>query len=203
MKGHIRRRGKSSWAVVIFLGRDPSGKQHRKWHAVHGNRKDAQRELARLLNEMSTGAYVEPARMSVGEYLDRWLADYAKAKVAAKTYERYVEMVEGHIKPALGSYLLPKLAPLHVQGFYTRALAQGRKDGKGGLSAQSVVHFHRLLHKAFAQAIKWQLLAAVKFSVCDGGMSISRPAPSRSSSRSNRQKRACGSSRPRRTAAGG
>jgi integrase len=159
MKGHIRRRGKSSWAVVIFLGRDPSGKQHRKWHAVRGNRKDAQRELARLLNEMSTGAYVEPARMSVGEYLDRWLADYAKAKVAAKTYERYVEMVEGHIKPALGSYLLPKLAPLHVQGFYTRALAQGRKDGKGGLSAQSVVHFHRLLHKAFAQAVKWQLLA--------------------------------------------
>src|SRR5262249_52887629 len=50
-------------------------------------------------------------------------------------------------------------APLHVQGFYSGALAKGRKDGKGGLSAQSVVHFHRLLHKAFAQAVKWQLLA--------------------------------------------
>jgi integrase len=159
MKGHIRKRGKNSWAVVIFLGRDPGGKQHRKWHAVRGTRRDAQRELARLMNEINTGSYVEPARMTVAEYLDRWLADYAKPKVSPKTYERYQEMIDGHIRPALGSYLLPKLSPLHIQGFYSRALATGRKDGRGGLSSQSVVHFHRLLHKAFAQAVKWQLLA--------------------------------------------
>ena len=120
---------------------------------------DAQRELARLLHEASTGSYVEPARMSVSEFLDRWLTDYAKPKVSPKTYERYQEMIDGHISPALGSYLLPKLAPLQIQAFYSRALAKGRKDGKGGLSAQSVVHFHRVLHKAFAQAVKWQLLA--------------------------------------------
>jgi hypothetical protein len=63
-------------------------------------------------------------------------------------------MIEGHVKPALGTYMLPKLTPLHIQGFYTRALAIGRKDGEGGLSAQTVVHFHRLLHKAFAQALR-------------------------------------------------
>jgi len=79
--------------------------------------------------------------------------------VSPKSYERYQEMIDGHIRPALGSYLLPKLAPLQIQAFYSHAFAHGRKDGKGGLSAQSVVHFHRLLHKAFAQAVKWQLLA--------------------------------------------
>ena len=78
MKGHIRKRGKSSWAVVIFLGRDQSGKQRRKWHTVRGTRRDAQRELTRLMNELNTGAYVEPARMTVSEYLDRWLTDYAQ-----------------------------------------------------------------------------------------------------------------------------
>ena len=55
--------------------------------------------------------------------------------------------------------MLPKLAPLHIQAFYSRALIKGRKDGKGGLSAQTVVHFHRVLHRAFDQAVKWQLLA--------------------------------------------
>jgi integrase len=159
MKGHIRKRGKNSWAVVIFLGRDPSGKQHRKWHAVRGTRRDAQRELARLMNEINTGAYVEPARMTLSEFLDRWLADYAKPKVSPKTYERYQEMIDGHIRPALGGRLLPKLAPLHIQSFYSRKLADGRKDARGGLSAQSVVHFHRLLHRALAQAVRWQLLA--------------------------------------------
>ncbi len=159
MRGHIRKRGTSSWAIVLDLGRDATGKRRQKWHSVKGTRRDAQRELARLLNELNTGAYVEPARMSVGEFFDRWLADYAKPKVSSKTFERYQEMIDGHIRPALGAYLLPKLAPLHIQSFYSRALASGRKDGRGGLSAQSVVHFHRVLHKALAQAVKWQLLA--------------------------------------------
>jgi hypothetical protein len=81
MKGHIRKRGKSSWALVIFLGRDAGGKQHRRLHAVRGTRRDAQRELARLMNEINTGAYVEPAHMTVGEFLDRWMTHYAKPKV--------------------------------------------------------------------------------------------------------------------------
>ncbi len=159
MKGHIRKRGKSSWAIVLDLGRDASGSRRQKWHSVKGRRRDAERELAKLLSELNTGSYVEPARMSVSEFFDRWLADYAKPKVSSKTFERYQEMIDGHIRPALGAYLLPKLAPLHIQSFYSRALDKGRKDGRGGLSAQSVVHFHRVLHKALAQAVKWQLLA--------------------------------------------
>ena len=51
MKGHIRKRGKSSWAVVLYLGRDAAGKERHKWHSVRGTRRDAQRELARLLHE--------------------------------------------------------------------------------------------------------------------------------------------------------
>lgn len=94
MKGHIRKRGKSSWALVIFLGRDAGGKQHRRWHAVRGARRDAQCELARLMNEINTGAYVEPAHMTVGEFLDRWMTHYAKPKVSSKTLERYREMIE-------------------------------------------------------------------------------------------------------------
>ena len=52
--------------------------------------------------------------MSISEFLDRWLAHYAKHKVSPKTYERYQEMIDGHIRPAFGSYLLPKPPPLHI-----------------------------------------------------------------------------------------
>ena len=45
----------TSWAVLIFLGRDAGGKQHRRWHAVRGTRRDAQRELALLMNENQHG----------------------------------------------------------------------------------------------------------------------------------------------------
>lgn len=159
MKGHVRKRGEKSWAVVLDLGRDADGKRRQKWHSVKGNRKDAERVLARLVNEINTGEYVEPAKIRLSEYLERWLRDYAKPRVSAKTYERYSDIVNRNIVPALGNYSLAKLRPLHIQAFYAEALSSGRKDGKGGLSAQTVVHFHRLLHKALDQAVRWQMLA--------------------------------------------
>lgn len=76
-----------------------------------------------------------------------------------KTIERYRQIIENNIKPSIGGYQLSKLKPLHIQSFYTDSLTTGRKDGKGGLSAQTVLHFHRLLHRALGQAVKWQLLA--------------------------------------------
>ncbi len=159
MKGHIRKRGKTSWAIVLDLGRDAAGKRRQKWHSVKGTRKDAEREVARLVNEMNNGAYIEPSRMKVDEYLERWLKEYAEPRVSPKTYERYAAIVRQNIVPAIGNYALSKLNPLHIQSFYTEALSSGRKSRRGGLSAQTVVHFHRVLRKALDQAIKWQLLA--------------------------------------------
>ncbi|MBE3585410.1 MAG: hypothetical protein IMW94_04460 [Thermoanaerobacter sp.] len=75
MRGHIRKRGKSSWAVVVDLPRDPeTGKRRRKWVTVQGDRKDAERVLAKLLSEIYEGGVgTAPARLTLGEYLDRWL----------------------------------------------------------------------------------------------------------------------------------
>ncbi len=55
--------------------------------------------------------------------------------------------------------MLAKLHPLHIQSHYTEAIQNGRLDGKGGLSARTVLHHHRILHEALKQAVKWQLLA--------------------------------------------
>jgi integrase len=160
MRGHIRQRGKASWSIVLDLGRDATGKRIQKWHSVKGTKKDAERELPKLLNSVHNGTYVEPVRMTVAEYLDRWLKDYAHTNVAAKTYDRYEQIVRVHLKPDLGNYNLSKLQPLHIQSSYSKALESGRKDGKeGGLSAQTVLHHHRILREALQQAVRWQLLA--------------------------------------------
>jgi integrase len=158
MKGHIRKRSQNSWAIILDLGRDEHGRRKQKWHSVRGTKRDAERELARLVNEINTGDYVEPSRMSVREFLDRWVRDYVERAVSPKTAERYKEIVDSNIKPAIGGYALSKLKPLHIQSFYTEALTTGRKDKKGGLSAQTVLHIHRVLHKALGQGVKWQLL---------------------------------------------
>jgi integrase len=157
MRGHVRRRGARSWAVVVDLGRDASGKRKQKWHTVRGTRRDADRELARILRELDTGTYTEPSKMTVGGYLERWLGTYAAPNVAPKTLERYAEIIHAHLIPAFGHVSLQGLQPLHIQEYYSEALRSGRRDGKGGLSARTVLHHHRVLRESLRQAVKWQL----------------------------------------------
>ncbi len=158
MKGHVRQRG-GTWVFVLDLGRGSGGKRRQKWQGGFRTRKDAERELTRVLHELNTGAYVEPSKFTVSEYLGQWLEHYAKTNVAPKTAERYAEIVKVHLAPALGGHPLARLQPLHIQTYYSQALQSGRRDGQGGLSAQTVLHHHRVLREALRQAVKWQLLA--------------------------------------------
>ena len=105
-----------------------------------------------------TGEYVEPSKLTVADYLGPWLADYAKPNTSGKTYERYDQIVRTNLNPALGHHPLTKLQPLHIQEFYSTAMTSGRRRGDGGLSAQTVLHFHRVLHAALGQAVRWQIL---------------------------------------------
>src|SRR2546430_463118 len=111
-QGSIIQRGPERWSVVIDQGKDEKGNRIRKWHTVSGGKRDAERELRRLLAEMDAGTYVPPSKLTVGEFLDRWLSDYARVKVNPKVFERYQEIVRLHLAPTLGYHQLEKLQPL-------------------------------------------------------------------------------------------
>jgi hypothetical protein len=73
MRGHIRERSPGHWAIVIEL-RDPAtGKRRRKWHKIAGTKRKAQDECARLGSELNGGLYIEPTKITVRQFLDRWL----------------------------------------------------------------------------------------------------------------------------------
>ncbi len=59
----------------------------------------------------------------------------------------------------LGAKSLSDLKPLAIQSYYSQALTEGRRDGKGGLAARTVLHHHRVLCAALRQAVRWRLLA--------------------------------------------
>ena len=158
MKGTIIQRSRGSWTLIFDVGRDHRGKRKQKWKTVRGTKACAEQELRRVLRSLDTGGYVEPTKLSVAEYLARWLADYAKPNTAVTTFDRYSDIVKLHLVPALGATLLAKLHPLQIQSHYAEAMETGRRDGSGGLSAQTVLHHHRLLKGALRQAVKWRLL---------------------------------------------
>jgi integrase len=157
MKGHIRERAPGHWAIVLDL-RDPeTGKRRRKWHSFIGTKREAQVECARLISEMKGGTYLEPSKVTLAAYLERWL-DYAKSKISPRTYERYCEIVRKNIIPALGAIYLTKLRPAQIAGAYNDALASGRRDGRGGLAPTTVIYMHRLIKQSLGQAVRWELL---------------------------------------------
>jgi integrase len=157
MKGHIRQRSPGRFAVVLET-RDPAtGKRRRKWHSFAGTKREAQIECARLISEINVGTYLEPAKTTLAQFLERWLANI-KGNVSPRTHERYEEIAKKNLIPLLGAITLTKLRPMQIAAAYTKALADGRRDGKGGLSPRTVHHMHRVLKQALTQAVGWQLL---------------------------------------------
>jgi integrase len=158
VKGHIRERSPGRWAIVIDL-RDPqTGERRRKWHSFAGTKRAAQVEAARLIHELKSGSYVEPAKETLAVFLDRWLLDI-KARVSPRTYDRYAEIARKNIVPALGAVPLKKLRAQHISAAYASALAGGRRKDGTALSARTVVHIHRVLKQALTQAVQWEMIA--------------------------------------------
>ena len=159
MRGHIKQRSKGSWSIVLDLGRDPStGKRKQQWVTVRGTKKEAESKLAELQHQLNTGEFVKSSKLTVREFLTQWFQDYVKTNARAATAEGYKIIVERHLIPSLGGIALAQLQPAHIQGYYARALREGRCDGKGGLAARTVVHHHRVLREALSHAVKWGLV---------------------------------------------
>src|SRR5260221_9549886 len=158
MKGHIRERSPGRWAIVIDV-RDPqTGNRKRRWHSFAGTKRGAQVECARLLTELKAGTAIDPSRMTVAAFLERWL-EHMQGQVSPRSHERYAELCRKNVAPLLGGLTLTKLQPAHISQAYAKALASGRRDGQGGLSARTVTHMHRVLREALQQALRWQMLA--------------------------------------------
>jgi site-specific recombinase XerC len=158
MKGHIRERSPGHWAIILDVRDATTGKRRRRWHSFHGTKRQAQIECARLISEVKGGTYVEPSKMTLAQFLERWL-DNVKPRISPRTHERYTEIVRKNIIPALGAIHLIKLRPAQIAGAYSDALASGRRNGRGGLAPTSVIYMHRIIKQSLGQAVRWELLA--------------------------------------------
>lgn len=150
MRGQIRKRGKS-WAVIIYLGREPgTNRKIRKWY-THATRREAEAHLNQLLVQVQAGSGVPPTRLRLGDYLDHWLQDYVKASLARTTQQSYEDTINVHLKPALGHVPLARLSAPTLQRYLAQKLEKG-------LSATTVRYHAAVLHEALRHAVRWGLL---------------------------------------------
>lgn len=155
MKGHIVKRSQGSWTIVYDLPADTvTGKRRQKSQTIRGTKRDAERALREIITSVEQGSYVKPNKINLEDWLRQWLKEYASMNTTDRTQESYTSIIKRHLIPALGRVPLAELQPQHIQSYYAEKLSKGRADGKGGLSARSVVYHHRILSKALDYAVK-------------------------------------------------
>jgi integrase len=163
VKAHPRAAGKCSsrcirWYPRLELPRGPDGTRRFDSLGGYPTRAQAEAALADALAR-SHGFALDPARLTVNQYLDRWL-NHIRTNRRARTLARYTALLRDYVRPSLGARPLKQLTPLEVQAVYDRLAVGGRRDGKpGGLAPQHILAVHRCLHRALAQAVTWRLLA--------------------------------------------
>jgi integrase len=154
LRGSIYERKPGTWEVRVY---DKRAKRCVS-RTVHGTRKDADKASRELIADLEGGKR-DAGRMTVAEFLGRWISYLENTDLAPRTVRGYRRICELHLIPALGRIRLAELGSDHIQKFYKRASTSGRKDDQRvkkseragrdrSLSARTVLSFHRCLHIA-------------------------------------------------------
>src|SRR4051794_5461360 len=117
-EGSIFQRNDGRWVARIAAGYDGDGKRLRR--TVYGKtKKEVQDELTKLQHRKSTGTLAATSKVTVGQYVDRWLDDVVRLTVRRSTHSRYAQLVKNHVKPRIGGVRLQRLTAGDVQGIYS------------------------------------------------------------------------------------
>jgi hypothetical protein len=62
MRGHLQHRGGDAWRIKVYLGRSADGRRRYLERTVRGSRRDAEREMTRLVVEVDEADRSRPRK---------------------------------------------------------------------------------------------------------------------------------------------
>ena len=155
MSGSLRQRSKGSWEIKFEAPADATGARKTIFRTIKGSKRQAEARLVELQSEAARGGLVDYSKETLGEFLLRWLRDWAAHNASPKTRERWVQLIDNQITPRLGGAPMQKIKPAHLTELYGALMREGAVGGKP-LAPRTVHHVHRLLHRAFGFAVLWE-----------------------------------------------
>lgn len=158
MRGTIITRDKNNktrHTLIFYVNTnevDATGKPKRKqkWITFHGTKKQVEVKLAELVNTVNKNEFIEPSTLTVGTWLDRWLAEVVKPSKRPSTYTMYELVIRKHLKPALGPIPLQQLRPGHIEQYHA---ARATTHSGATLSLH-----HAIISGALKSAVKKKML---------------------------------------------
>ena len=159
--GTIHKRKDGRWEARLVIGHKNDGSPMYK--SVFGK---TQKETLKLLHTAIENYrdvdLTEDSRMTLGEWLDKWLDEYMIFTIRESTLDSYRAMVKNQIKPFIGNKPLSALTTSEMQKFYNKIKKEGRVREhpiQGKTLADSMVRgIHMMLHEALDMAVKERLI---------------------------------------------
>lgn len=143
----VKRGGKEYvyFEARYTAGYDPGTGRQIQRSITGKTQKEVSRKLKEATAAIDSGTYTSPSKMTVGQWLDIWTAEYLGG-VKPRTVDNYKGVVRSRIKPGLGAMKLDSLTPHGIQSYYNGL-------SKEGLAPKTVKNIHGILHKALQQAV--------------------------------------------------
>lgn len=158
--GLVRKRSDGRWEGRIIIGHKNDGSPIFK-SVFAKTQKELLPKLHQMIEDYNGVDLTENSSMTLGDWLEEWLAEYAEPTLRPSTVSGYRSMIKNHIKPALGSKQLRFLTQKDVQKFYN-ALKHKKvnKVGNNKTLADSYIRkVHLLLHEALDAAVASRLIS--------------------------------------------
>jgi len=138
--------------------KDETGKRKRKTFDCK-TKKEVLAKMAEFKNQNYGKHYISSKQnITVKEWLDIWFNEYSINSIKLSTRVTYESYMKNHINPAIGNIKLVDLRGDIVQSFYNEKMRNGNLRREGGMKPKTIKNIHNMLHKAFEQAVKNDIL---------------------------------------------
>ena len=154
--GMVRRRDDGRWEGRIVIGHRENGEPLFR-HVYAKTQKALLDKLHQNIECYRDVELTEDSRMTLSQWLDRWLTEYKAGTVRPGTLEGYRRYIEYYVKPQLGDKQISLLSQQDIQRMYRRLKTEGRihehPEMNHQLSDSMVRHIHSTLHAALKDAV--------------------------------------------------
>ncbi|MCI9672269.1 MAG: site-specific integrase [Lawsonibacter sp.] len=161
--GMVRKRDDGRWEGRIVVGHKENGESIFRY-IYADTQKDLTAKLHQNINAYRGVELTEQSRMTLSEWLDKWLDERMRGTVRSHTLEGYRRDINNHVNPYLGQKPLTRITPADLNDLYTFLLERGRiakgQSSHPGLSPTTVHGIHTILHHALKTAEAEGLLPA-------------------------------------------
>ena len=155
--GMVRRREDGRWEGRIVIGHRENGEPLFR-HVYAKTQKALLDKLHQNIECYRDVDLTEDSRMTLGQWLNRWLTEYKAGTVRPGTLEGYRRYIEYYIKPQLGDKQISLISQQDIQRMYRRLKTEGRihehPEMGHQLSDSMVRHIHSTLHAALKDAVQ-------------------------------------------------